>query len=423
MAKSKIASKLIYFLFCAFSGAVIALIIWVFLKLMSIGLEFIWQWIPSQINIPFYTIGVCLIGGLILGLYQSKFGPYPEELDQITAKIKRDKSYPYDNVFVVCLAALIPLVFGGSLGPEAGLTGVIVGLCYWAGNHMKYAKNKISDLMEIGFSATLGVIFGAPLFGLVAPIEEKTDADKDFVIPKGSKIVSIIIAVLASFGTYLLMTSIFGGGLALPRIEAAEITNYERFWGIPVAFIGVAFGYLYLIFEKLTKAFFTRFQSKFNIIFSTVLGGLLLGILGTALPLTMFSGESQIEELTKSYLSYAPWLLIVVGAVKLLLTNICIKSGWKGGHFFPVIFCGISIGYGVAMLTGINPAFCLGVVTAGLLGVIMRKPIAVSLLLMLCFPVRVIPWLIIAAFVGSIVPLGKLGSPKPKAGGKSSETQ
>lgn len=87
----------------------------------------------------------------------------------------------------VCLAALLPLIFGGSIGPEAGLTGVIVGLCYWAGKHMKYAKNKIPELMQMGISSTLGVIFGAPLFGLVAPIEEGIDKDKDVVIPRWSK--------------------------------------------------------------------------------------------------------------------------------------------------------------------------------------------------------------------------------------------
>ena len=102
-------------------------------------------------------------------------------------------------------------------------------------------------------------------------------------------------------------------------------------------------------------------------------------------------------------------MLILTGVAKLFLTNVCIQSGWRGGHFFPVIFCGVSIGYGVAMLSGLNEAFCLGVITAALLGVILRKPVAVTLLLLLCFPVRVIPWLILAAYLGSLVPLGKLG--------------
>lgn len=404
--------RFVYILMCAFLGGIIAVIVWGFLKLMNSGIELIWHWIPSQINIPFYTIIVCLLGGLIIGIFQSKAGPYPEGLETVIAKVKKDNFYPYNKVFIICVAAIIPLIFGGSLGPEAGLTGVIVGLCYWAGSNMKSAKIRKDVLTSIGLSAALGTIFVSPLFGLVVPIEERTDEDKNTVIPKWSKILSIVIAVLSSFGVFMLLTNIFGGGVGMPRIDSAEITNTERIWGIPLALIGVVFGYLYIIFDKTTKNLFGKLQSRVPIIFSTLLGGLMLGIAGTFLPMTMFSGEEQIFELSKSYKEFAPWLLIITGIVKLLITNVCIKSGWHGGHFFPVIFSGISIGYSVAMLTGLDTTFCLAVITAGVLGVIMRRPAAVSLLLLLCFPVRVIPWLIISAFIGSIVPLGRLKSAK-----------
>ena len=39
------------------------------------------------------------------------------------------------------IAALLPLLIGSSVGPEAGLTGIIVGLCYWAGENLKFAKS------------------------------------------------------------------------------------------------------------------------------------------------------------------------------------------------------------------------------------------------------------------------------------------
>lgn len=48
-----------------------------------------------------------------------------------------------------------------------------------------------------------------------------------------------------------------------------------------------------------------------------------------------------MELILETYAVYSPIILITIGLAKLLLTNICIKTGWKGGHFFPVIFCGI----------------------------------------------------------------------------------
>lgn len=73
----------------------------------------------------------------------------PDELDEVMKKVKKDKFYPYNRVLFLCISALLPLVFGGSIGPEAGLTGVIVGLCYWAGSHMKDAKAKFPNLWKL----------------------------------------------------------------------------------------------------------------------------------------------------------------------------------------------------------------------------------------------------------------------------------
>ncbi|MBQ9852624.1 MAG: chloride channel protein [Ruminiclostridium sp.] len=410
--KEKLIKRGVYLLFCALLGVAIAAVVWVFLRVMGLGIDLLWHTIPEKLNFPLYTILLCLLGGLILGLYKNRVGNYPDELDVVMGKVKKEGFYPYDKVPAMLLCALLPLLFGASIGPEAGLTGVIVGLCYWAGDKMAYTRKELRGLSEIGISAALGVIFGSPLFGLAAPLEERTDSREETVVPKAHKLVSNVVAVLAAFGTFWVLGRFFGGGSGLPRIDAPDITNTERLWGIPVALVGVVFGYLYLAFEHGTHRFFARLQEKYPILVSTLLGGLILGVMGTVLPLTMFSGEHEIHTLMETYLDFAPWVLILTGTAKLLLTNVCIQSGWRGGHFFPVIFCGISIGYGVAMLSGLNIAFCLGVVTASLLGVIMRKPLAVTLLLLLCFPARVIPWLFIGAYVGSLVPLGKLAPQK-----------
>lgn len=410
MKNNTFISKLISILMCGFMGGVIAGIIWSFLKLLNIGIEFIWEWSKDSVNFPLYTIAMCLLGGLIIGLYQKKFGAYPEELETVMGKVKKDKYYPYNNVFVICIAALLPLLFGGSIGPEAGLTGVIVGLCYWVGDRIKFVNVHLKEITKIGLSTAIGTIFGAPLFGLVMPIEEKVDYDKEITVSKFSKTIYIIVSVMSAFGVFSLLNSFFGGGIGIPQIEYAKITSNEQIFGIPLALVGVVLGICYLVFDRFTKAFFMKLQGKIGIVISTMLGGLVLGVMGTYFPLTMFSGEESMGEIISTYKEYAPWLLILTGLLKLLLTNVCIKSGWRGGHFFPVIFSGVSVGCGVAILTGLNSAFCMGVITAGLLGVIMKKPFAVSLLLMLCFPIRVIPWLIISAFIGSFIPTKWLNS-------------
>lgn len=407
MTKKAISGNLIYYLFCGFSGAFIAAVVWAFLRVMNLGVEIIWNIVPSYFDFKFYPIIICTVGGIILGIFQKLTNAVPDELSDVMAKVKKDKFYPYDKVLLLCVSALLPLIFGGSVGPEAGLTGIITGLCYWAGTHMKIAKTKIPDLLQIGISATLGAIFYAPLFGLIAPSENYIDTDEKDTAIHTTKIISNVTAVLCAIGMLFLLKSLFGGSSGLPRIGEYKITNTERLWGIPIALLGSLFGLMFIFFEKITAKLFSKLQSKFGIIFCTTLGGIILGITGSYFSLTMFSGEEAIAELQSTFNDYAPWVLIVSGIIKLLITNVCIKSGWKGGHFFPVIFCGVSIGFGIAMLSGLDIAFCAAVVTAGILGVTMKKPLAVTVLLLLCFDIRIIPWIILAAFLGSVIPVGK----------------
>lgn len=91
--------------------------------------------------------------------------------------------------------------------------------------------------------------------------------------------------------------------------------------------------------------------------------------------------------------------------MKVFATQFCLNLGWRGGHFFPIIFAGISIGYGCATLTGIDPVFALCVVCGTLIGTVMRQPVMAALLLLLVFPVKGVFVLLIACALGALVPI------------------
>ena len=67
--------------------------------------------------------------------------------------------------------------------------------------------------------------------------------------------------------------------------------------------------------------------------------------------------------------------LILTGVLKVFTTPLCLRLGWRGGHFFPTIFAGICLGYGFALLTGADPVCCLCICSAALMGAIMRQPV------------------------------------------------
>ena len=100
-------------------------------------------------------------------------------------------------------------------------------------------------------------------------------------------------------------------------------------------------------------------------------------------------------------------VLLLTGILKLFIGNICAQMGWRGGNIFPTIFSGVVIGYACALMLPIDPIFCVAVVTAALTATVMRKPMAVILLLLICFPVNGIIPMTIGAVIGGAMPLPK----------------
>lgn len=402
----KIKNNVLLLLYTVILGSIVGAIIWTFLRIMNLGIEFIWNFIPSKIDFPLYTLFVCAAMGFLIGLWKKKFGDYPEELGTVLGKVKKTGRYPYNNIFSTIISALLPLVSGASIGPEAGLTGVIAGLCSWVGDKLKLYFKEVKELTQIGMSATLGSIFHSPLFGFIEPIE----SDKDVVLPKTSKIVLYFTAILSSFGVFILLGNLFGGKTGLESLGTEKVDLWQYLYAIPLAAIGILAGYLYFLFKKLTFSLEQKFK-KYTIIRGAV-GGLLLGISGTILPLTMFSGEHQMGVVISEAETIGAVMLIIIAVVKLLLTNICIDSGLKGGHFFPIIFCGISIGCAMSLIFGIDIVFSASIVTTALVGHTLKKPLATVLLLMIIFPVKLIPIMLFAAIAAKFIETPKFLLPK-----------
>ena len=140
-----------------------------------------------------------------------------------------------------------------------------------------------------------------------------------------------------------------------------------------------------------------------NFILKGAVGGLILGVMGTFLPLTMFSGEEQIYLLLNIGAELGIAVLILTSILKIVLTNICIESGLKGGHFFPLIFSGTAMGYALGLILNMDPIISMSIVTTSFMASILKKPIAVVLLLMIIFPANLIPLMLVSAIVACLL--------------------
>ena len=421
LAKPK--NRALFLVSVAVTGALAGAAVWLFFFAMEHGIDFFWTEIPHMLGAaspelasgPFgclpYPFFVCLVGGLLIGLYEKMTGTKTDDLNQVMAKVKQDGCYPYDNLGKLSIAALLPLLFGGSIGPEAGLTGVIAGLCSWVGDRMRRFGAEFRELTLLGTQAALTALFTAPVFGFVAPLAGSADGQDDssneitIKLPRAQKTVVNGIAIAGGLGTYLLLGQLMGGGMGMPRFEAAEMGSLELTWLIPLTLAGMVCGWLFFVSEHASEALAHAIGER--PIVKAMLAGLALAACGTVLPYTMFAGETQADVLMETYLTIPAGVLIATGLVKAMLTPALINLGWRGGHFFPVIFSGVSLGYGFALLTGADPVFCVAVCTASTMGAVMRQPVMVVGLLLMCFPLKGIVCMIIAAVIAAGIPLPK----------------
>ena len=108
----------------AFAGA----FCWAFFFLMNKGIELLWSTLPQCLGIDttqaingigfwWWPLPICLAGALIVGLLQKQSPGLPNEMDEVMAEVKKTSRYEYGKLPQCFACALVPLLFGASIGP------------------------------------------------------------------------------------------------------------------------------------------------------------------------------------------------------------------------------------------------------------------------------------------------------------------
>ena len=151
-------------------------------------------------------------------------------------------------------------------------------------------------------------------------------------------------------------------------------------WAILVGAIAGVVGILFKLIMGIVHILFTPLKQHPVIL--AIVGGVLIGLVGSFLPLTLYSGQNQLTEIIHNPAAYGAGLLLLLVLVKALLTSTSFATGFDGGPIFPLLFIGGTLGLA---LSKILPFIPQGVgVSAGMAGVAAAGfpiPLTVALLL------------------------------------------
>jgi H+/Cl- antiporter ClcA len=177
------------------------------------------------------------------------------------------------------------------------------------------------------------------------------------------------------------------------------------------------FGIVHLIFTSLNKRPVHR----------AIIGGVVVGLIGSFLPLTLYSGQDQLLQIIHNPAAFGIGLLLLLVLVKALLTSTSFGTGFEGGPIFPLFFIGCTLGLAISKILTFIPE---GVaVTAGMAGVacaVFPLPVTVALLLgLMGGQPDLLPVIVIGAVIGFLVSkaLTPLLPKRSAQSGRSDESQ
>ena len=113
----------------------------------------------------------------------------------------------------------------------------------------------------------------------------------------------------------------------------------------------------------------------------TTLGGVVFGVVGVALPLTMFTGSAQLTSVLDDAGTLGVGLLVVLVIAKQFTFAVCQASGFIGGPIFPALFIGGTAGVLVhQVIPGIPLGLAFTCMLAAVPGALVSAPFALVLL-------------------------------------------
>lgn len=131
-------------------------------------------------------------------------------MNKVFSILKETGSYGERKLLLIGTSTLLPLIFAAPLGPEAGITGLITALSIRVEKLITKKKQELKELSEVSLSASLAVLFNAPLFEFINFFN-----NDDTTVEKTKHTTATFIALIGGFtGIYLVshFTGLSSGG-------------------------------------------------------------------------------------------------------------------------------------------------------------------------------------------------------------------
>ncbi len=276
------------------------------------------------------------LGGLIAGWLVFTYAPEAEGhgTDAVLKAFHHAGGRIRARVPVIkTVASALTLGSGGSGGREGPIAQIGAGFGSILSYLLRLSDGERRVLVMAGAAGGIGAIFHAPLGGALFATEVlygNLDYETDVLVP------SILSAVTA----YSIVGYVYGFGslFATPADYFAKPALLPLY--LLLALISAAGGWLFVKLFYGTADWFKGLP--YPALIKPALGGLVVGLMGIALPQVLDGGYGWLQMVFLN--KFSLWALLAIAVGKMVSTSLSIGSGGSGGVFGPSVIIGAALG-------------------------------------------------------------------------------
>jgi H+/Cl- antiporter ClcA len=325
-----------------------------------------------------WWVAVAAAAGAVVGLAR-RLTRLPQEVPGLFADLQEGHVNPGLVPGIVAVST-VSLIGGASLGPEKALGSMGGGVGSWLAQRRALGKEDSQVNTLAGFAGAYGGLFSSTVIVVLLILEAARPGGRRFA----KALAAEIVASSVSFGIYFAIAgAVFLGDYQVPSYP---FEDWQLLAGVALGLFGALVVALLVGFVMGAARLFGRLKAP--AIAKSTLGGAAFGIVGVALPLTMFSGSDQLKTVLTDAGALGLGLLVAILIAKMATFAVSQASGFVGGPIFPALFIGGTAG---VLVHHVIPGVPLGLAFTCLLAAVpgALAPAPFSMVLMAAFLTQV----------------------------------
>jgi H+/Cl- antiporter ClcA len=236
------------------------------------------------------------------------------------------------------LISVVSLIGGFSLGPEVPTGMAAAGIATWWGRRRGRSQSQVHADTTAAITGAWGGLFTTPFVGTLLSVELSVGAR----ILDWRRIAADATAAVVGFSVFFAVESGWSQTLRFLSLEPYNLEVWHLLLAFGLGVAGAVLGTLFKISALATRALAAPLRDR-PIIRSTMVG-FALGLVGFALPLTLFLGTEGLSQVTEDPRAIGIGVIMVSAIVKLIATSGALSFGFIGGPTFPLLFTGGAFG-------------------------------------------------------------------------------